>query len=110
MRWALSWNTTTHSCISDRKWEIGDRLEIVHDNRLKLRLFRGRGVTVDGFSVWRSEPELKEELMIIVMSEEIVGRSSLTKMAEMRTRTREELLIDAMKVGQLHCRHGGGLR
>ena len=54
------------------------------------------GVTAASLSVLGSETELKEELMLSMMSEEIAGRQSLTRLDGMGSRT--QLLIPAIKL------------
>lgn len=48
------------------------------------------------FSVWGTEPELREELIMYMMSEEIAGRQSLTRLDGMGSRVEVELLIPTM--------------
>lgn len=55
-------------------------------------------MTAASLSVWGTEPELQAELMISVMSEEIAGRQSLTRLDGMGSRTEEELLIPTEKL------------
>ena len=48
--------------------------------------FLRMGVTAASLSVWGTEIELKEEFMISVMSEEIAGRQTLTRLDGMGSR------------------------
>ena len=52
--------------------------------------FLRMGVTAASLSVWGTEPELMEEFIVFVMSEELAGKQSLNGM---ESRTQVELLI-----------------
>ncbi len=69
---------TAHSSIFDRKGrlEMGQKLVIL--SGLSPGFLR-IGVIAASLSDWGTEPELREELMISVMSGEIAGRQSFTR-------------------------------
>lgn len=58
--------------------------------------FLRMGVMAASFSVWGTEPELREELIMFMMSGEIAGRQSLTRLNGMGSRVEVELLIPTM--------------
>lgn len=59
-------------------------------------VFLRMGLTAASLSVWGIEPELKGELLIFVMSEEMARRQSLTRVDVMGSRAQVELLIPNM--------------
>lgn len=56
------------------------------------------GVTAASFSVWGTEQELKEQLMIYVMGKETVGKLSLTRLLSIESTMEVELRIPNIKL------------
>lgn len=79
--------------ISDRKGrlEMGWKL-------LMFCHFLWMGVKAASLDVWGTEPELKEELMTSLISEEIAERQSLARLDEMGSRPQVEFLIPTIKL------------
>ena len=57
------------------------------------------GVTDASLSVCGTEPEMREELMMLVMRGEITGRQSLMSLDGMGSRVQVELFMPAMILG-----------
>lgn len=55
-------------------------------------------MTAANLSIWGIESERKEDLMISVISDEIAGRQSLTRLDGMGSRTEVELLSPTVKL------------
>ena len=56
------------------------------------------GVTAASFRVSGTEPELKEELMMLMMSGEMGGRQFLTRVDGMGSRAQVELFMPTMSL------------
>ena len=65
---------------------------------LSLLCFLRMGVTAARLGDWGTGPELREELIIFVMSEEMAGRQFLTRWGGMGSRAQVRLFISAMMV------------
>lgn len=91
-RWVLSCLATVHSSILDRKGrlEMGRKFDIMSGSSPG---FLRMGVTAASLSEGGIEPELREVLMISVMSVEIAGRQSLMRWDGMGSRTHVDVFI-----------------
>ena len=91
LRWDFSWEATTRSSSFDRKgrFEMGRKLDMM--SGVSPGLF-SMGVTAASLSEGGTDPEQREELLIVVMSWEMGGRHSLTNCIGMGSRVQVEFI------------------
>ena len=97
VRWVLSCEATARSSIFDMKGRLEMGRKLLGLSGLRPG-FLMMGVTAASLRVWGTEPELREVLIMVVMSGEITGRQSLMSVEGMGSKVQVEVFIPVMMV------------